>query len=282
MSELIWMNGQVMPLAEARVGVEDRGFQFADGAYEVIRIYNGRCFALPEHLERLQRSCGGLEIAMPMPAGDLAAEVESLLLRRGGLKDGMVYMQVTRGCAPREHAFPDCPPTLLFYTRALPPLPGHAPAAKLWPVADERWKRCWVKSIALLANVLARNAAVTAGADEAIFVEDGLASECSSSNFFAVAGGTLLTAPIGPRVLPGITRMVLLDIARRMKLPAVERPVSEAEALAADELFITSTIREISWVSHWHGRPLRRHACGPVTMQLHLALRERIKQETLG
>ena len=217
MSELIWINGQIMPLAEARVSVEDRGFQFADGVYEVMRIYNGRCFTLREHLERLERSCGGLGIAMPMPASELAAEIASLV-NRSTLKDGMVYLQVTRGTAARNHVFSSCPPTLLFYTRALPPIqPGHTISAKLWSAADERWKRCWVKSIALLPNVLAKNAAVSAGADEAVFVEDGFVSECSASNFFAVHAGTLLTAPVGPKVLPGITRCALLDIARRMK-----------------------------------------------------------------
>lgn len=280
MSEPIWINGQVMPLAEARVSVEDRGFQFADGVYEVMRIYNGRCFTMREHLERLERSCGGLGIAMPMPAGDLAVEVAALV-NRSGLKEGMVYLQVTRGAAPRNHIFAACPPTLLFYARALPPLkPGQTTSAKLWSAVDERWKRCWIKSIALLPNVLAKNAAVAAGADEAVFVEEGFVSECSASNFFAVNAGTLLTAPVGPKVLPGVTRAALLDIARRMKLPVVERPVSEAEAFAADEVFITSTTRELSWVSHWNGRPLRCASCGPVATQLHLALQERVKQET--
>ena len=281
MSELIWLNGQVMPLSEARISVEDRGFQFADGVYEVIRIYNGKCFTLREHLDRLDRSSGGLGISMPLPSAELAAEV-SALVTKSGLRDGMVYLQLTRGAAQRNHVFsPGQPATLLFHTRELPPIkPGLTLPARLWPVIDERWKRCWIKSIALLPNVLAKNTAVAAGADEAVFVEDHFISECAASNFFAVTGGTLLTAPVGPRVLPGITRMVLLDIARRMKLPLIERSISEAEAFAADELFITSTTREVSWVSHWGGRALRRTTCGPVTMQLHLALQERVKQET--
>jgi D-alanine transaminase len=283
MNELIWLNGEVIPMAEARIGVEDRGYQFADGVYEVIRLYNARPFTLREHLERLERSAADIAIKLPIGRAELAAEIEKLL-PRAGVKDGMVYLQLTRGCAVRNHIIPHPPikPTMLFYARPLPPTPaaGTDIGVKLLSVPDERWSRCWIKSIALLPNVLAKNEAVNKGADEAVFVQDGMVSECSASNFFAVAGGKVLTHPVGPKVLPGITRMVLLALAKGLDIPIVERPISEAEALAADEVFITSTTREISWVREWNGRRIGSGACGPVTLKLHKAIQDRVRLET--
>mgnify|MGYP000580864397 CR=1 FL=1 len=284
MQEPIWINGQVMPLADARIGIEDRGFQFADGVYEVIRIYGGRPFTLDEHLQRLERSSEG--IRLPSPSNHAALKQASLaeqigaLVRRSGVRDGMVYLQYTRGSSPRNHVFPTCEPTLLFYVRRLPPVaePGQAAGLRLISVPDERWKRCWVKSIALLPNVLAKNAAIDAGADEAVFVDDGIVSECSTSNLFAVIGGSVVTHPVGPRVLPGITRLLVLDAALRLGIHVEQRPLLEREALAAEELFLTSTTREIGWVTQWNGRGFA--ACGPVTLRLHRALREAVKQAT--
>src|SRR5579864_4570729 len=187
MTEWIWMNGETIAMSEARVGVEDRGFQFADGVYEVIRLYRGRPFTLEPHLERLERSAAGIELAVPLARAALAAEIVKLV-SKSGVRDGMVYLQLTRGVAPRNHLFPEqVRPTLLFYARPLPPpqLPGEGEGVKLLAVPDERWKRCWVKSIALLPNVLAKNQAVAAGADEAVFIEHGVVTECSASNLFA-------------------------------------------------------------------------------------------------
>ena len=283
MNELIWLNGEVLPMSEARIGVEDRGYQFADGVYEVIRLYDGRPFTLREHLERLERSAADVSIKLSSGASQLKTEIERFL-PRAGIKDGMVYLQVTRGCAPRNHVFPEqCNPTVLFYVRPLPPVPaaGTGEGLKLLSVPDERWSRCWIKSIALLPNVLAKNEAVGKGADEAVFVQEGMVSECSASNFFAVANGKVLTHPVGPKVLPGITRMVLLELAKGLDVPVVERPVSEAEALAADEVFITSTTREIGWVREWNGRTIGSGTCGPVTLKLHKAIQERVRRDTL-
>jgi D-alanine transaminase len=283
MNELIWLNGEVIPMSEARIGVEDRGYQFADGVYEVVRLYDGRPFTLREHLERLDRSAADIRIKPPMPRNQLAGEIEKFL-PRAGVKDGMIYLQLTRGSSARNHVIPQppCKPTLLFYVRPLPPVPapGTAPGVKLLSVPDDRWSRCWIKSIALLPNVLAKNEAVDKGWDEAVFVHDGIVSECSASNFFAVAGGTVITHPVGPKVLPGVTRMVLMEIAKGLDIPFVERPVSEAEALAADEVFITSTTREVSWVGEWNGRKIGSGACGPVTLKLHKAIQEHVRHET--
>ncbi|HLL88561.1 MAG TPA: aminotransferase class IV [Tepidisphaeraceae bacterium] len=274
MTEWIWINGQTMPLAEATLSVEDRGYQFADGVYEVIRFYRGQPFTLAEHLDRLVRSAAGIDLSLDTPVDALAGEVRKLVAR-SGLADGMVYLQLTRGVAPRNHLFPadGVKPTLLFYCRALPPVApaGRGAMVKLMPVADERWRRCWVKTIALLPNVLAKNAAAKQGYDEAAFVENNVVTECSASNLFAVIGGTVVTHPVGPKVLPGITREVLRQLAPRVGVTFEERPLTEAEVLTADELFITSTTREISPVSHWGERQIGAGTCGPVTTRLHAA-----------
>ncbi len=157
--------------------------------------------------------------------------------------------------------------------------PGEGAGVKLRSVPDERWKRCWIKSIALLANVLAKNAAVAQGADEAVFIENGIVSECSASNFFAVIDGQLITHPVGPKVLPGITRLVLKELAIHAGVPFVERALQQDDAASADELFITSTTREINWVSSWDGHRIGDH-CGPITRKLHEALSEKVTHDT--
>jgi D-alanine transaminase len=280
MSELIWFNGETIPMSDARPGVEDRGSQFADGVYEVIRLYDGKPFTLVEHLERLRKSANGIQIPMPLTVDALAAEIRKFI-PKSGVGEGMIYLQLTRGVCVRNHLFPaHCKPTLYFYARPLPKLaaPGQGEGAKLWSVPDERWKRCWIKSIALLANVLAKNDAVAKGADEAVFIEDGIASECSASNLYAVIGGRVVTHPVGPKVLPGITRAVLLQVASELGIPVDERPLNEAEAKAADEVFITSTTREISWVSTWDGKPAGGGKCGPITRKLHEGIQARVRR----
>ncbi len=280
MTELFWNNGTIQPLATATANVEDRGSQFADGVYEVIRVYRGVPFTMEEHLRRLERSAKGINLSLPMPVAKIAAAVEQLLAE-SGMADGMVYMQLTRGVAPRNHVFPEHQvPSLYFYNRQLPavPAPGAAPGVKLVAVEDERWKRCWVKAIALLPNVLAKNHAVDLGADEAAFVENGVVTECSTSNLFVIQHGELVTAPVGQKVLPGVTRQLLLEIALRIGIPIVERAPTEYECRHADELFITSTTREVSWVSHWNGRQIATEA-GPATLRLHKALQERVRRE---
>jgi D-alanine transaminase len=285
MSELIWINGEIMPLNEARIGVEDRGFQFADGVYEVVRIYNGKLFALDAHLQRLVKSAEGIELKLPVPAAQLRGEIGKFVARNPAGDpgaDGMIYLQLTRGAAPRNHAFPDCGPTLLFYARALDPLgdPAKSQGIRLISVADERWKRCWIKSIALLPNVLAKNKALAAGADEAVFIDNGVVTECSASNVFIVRGRRLLTHAVGNKVLPGITRAILLELAPTVGLSVGEEAFSEDEAIRADEVFITSTTREISWVLRWNQTQIGSGKCGPHTLALHEALRKRVAAET--
>jgi D-alanine transaminase len=282
MSESIWINGEIMPLADARISIEDRGFQFADGVYEVIRLYNGKPFALDAHLRRLQRSAGYIQLALPVVEYDKLKDEIAKFLARFPLRDGMIYLQLTRGAAPRNHAFSQSKPTLLFYTRELPPLPDPVAAdgVKLLSVPDERWKRCWIKSIALLPNVLAKNQAIAAGADEAVFIDNGVVTECAASNIFAVIAGRVVTHPVGAKVLPGITRDILLEIAPKIGIATEERGFHDEEAITANELFITSTTREISWVKSWNDRRIGNDRVGPITLKLHAALRELVLQQT--
>lgn len=276
MNDVIWLNGEIVPMSEARISPEDRGFQFADGVYEVVRLYGGRPFTLDEHLARLEQSAAELKIEIPIATAKLKGEIVRLI-GQSGVGEGMIYLQLTRGHAPRNHRFPSEPGhTLLFYARPLEALPSVelTPAVKLLTAVDDRWNRCWVKSIALLANVLAKNEAVAAGADEAIFVDGGMVTECSTSNFFAVIEGKLVTCPVGAKVLPGITRGVIIECARELEIGVEERAVGVDEARGAAEIFITSTTREISPVSHWDGAAVGRSR--EVTGRLHRALKGRV------
>jgi D-alanine transaminase len=153
------------------------------------------------------------------------------------------------------------------------------PGISLHTVADERWHKCWIKSIALLPNILAKNEAVDAGADEAVFVENGVISECCTSSFFAMINNQLVTHPVGPKVLPGITRLVLLQIAKEMGLSAAERPLGESEARSASEVFICNTTHELEWVANWDGKIISKQ-CGSITRQLHEAYVRRVRRDT--
>jgi D-alanine transaminase len=284
MSEWIWMNGEVMPMDEARIGVEDRGFQFADGVYEVIKLYDGKPFALDAHLQRLEQSAGGIQLVVPIDRAALASEITKFAVR-SNVREGMIYLQLTRGVASRNHIFPpQQKPTLLFYARTMPKpqVPGEGEGMKLITVEDDRWKRCWIKSIALLPNTLAKNKAIAAGADEAVFIENGIITECSASNLFAVINGKLVTHPVGSKVLPGITRAILLDCATALDIPVDERGYVEEEAIRASELFITSTTREISWVARWNERYIGQAKCGAITLALHRALCKKAVEELGG
>jgi D-alanine transaminase len=228
------------------------------------------------------KSAVGIQITPPLTTDSLGDQIGDFISKTG-MREGMIYLQLTRGVSPRNHLIPDeIAPTLLFYARPLEPVtvPGTGEGVSLLSLPDERWKRCWVKSIALLPNVLAKNAAVAAGADEAVFVDLGLVTECSTSNLFAVIGDKLVTHPVGTKVLPGITRQAVLEIAGELGIEVDERAIREEEAPRADELFITSTTREISWVSRWNDTYIGQGRCGPTTLKLHQGLVERIRQET--
>jgi len=270
MEELCWINASVTRLADATVSVDDRGYVLADGVYEVFRVYAGKTFAVEAHLRRLARSCEGIELSLQYSLEEIDKAVHNLV-RQSELESGIVYLQATRGVAPRGHAFPlNTPATLMIYTRSMSFT--HCARQRVISVPDERWKRCWIKAIALLPNVLAKNLAVKANADEAILVDDGLVQEGSTSNVFIVERDTLITPPIGPKVLPGVTRELLLPLAQSIGMKVEERPIPIAEALAADEAFLTSTTREVAWIGQWNTRTFGE-ACGEWTRRLSDAFR---------
>lgn len=245
MSRFAYVNGRYVPHAQASVHVEDRGYQFADGVYEVIALRNGLPVDLGLHLDRLNRSLAALFIDEPMPRRALV-HVLRQVVKKNRVGNGIVYVQVTRGVAPRNHPFPrHVPPALVITAR-----PRVGPRAdqvengiRVLTMADARWARCDIKAIALLPNVLAKQQAAEAGAYEAwLTTPDGSVTEASASNAWIIeADGTLVTHPLGQAILPGVTRAVVLDIARQAGIPVTERPFTVAEAKAAREAFITST-----------------------------------------
>jgi D-alanine transaminase len=275
---LLYLNGKYMPLEEGRVSVEDRGFQLADGVYEVIRTYRGKAFRMDRHLARLARSLDGLRIPMPEHAAKVA---EVCLKVAAGMPDATIYLQVTRGAAPRVHAFPKEPPrpTFLAYARETTATPEGKTFA-LCTVTDDRWGRCHLKTIGLLANVLGKQKAAEAGCDEGLFVrEDGTVTEGCTSNAFLVRGGRVLTHPSNHRILGGVTRDAVLETARAEGVAVEERPFRLEEALAAEEFFMTGTGAELMPAVTIDGKAVGNGRPGPVTARLRAAFRELVRRE---
>ena len=248
------------------VPVEDRGFQFADSVYEVMRTYDGKLFAAEEHIARLFRSLAAVELEHRFKAKELIGIAEEAV-RRAEFAEAMVYLQVTRGTARRHRGVPArCAPTVVMTVREL-----HHPPSSQWEdglscitVSDNRWGRCDIKTVALLANVLAYQAARTAGASDAIFIgADGTVAEATAGNIFVVARGKLRTPPKSPRLLSGITRDKLLEAARAAGIPSAEQPVTKAELLAADEVFLSSTTNEVAPVTAVDGQKIGTGKPGP-------------------
>lgn len=279
MTRIAYVNGRYLPLARATAPVEDRGLQFADGVYEVIKVVGGAPLDLERHLDRLERSLAELRIGSPAARGALRAIVGELL-RRNRLRDALVYLQVDRGAAPRNHLFPKTArPTLMATVRRVAyPRPDElARGVGVVTLPDERWARCDVKSVSLLPNVLARQRAAEAGCREAwLHDADGMVTEGSSSNAYVVDGaGRLVTRPLGRQILGGITRAVVLEIARARGVEVIERAFSVAEAREAREAFLTSTSSLVLPVTRIDGRPVGEGVPGPVTLGLQRAYLDR-------
>jgi D-alanine transaminase len=245
MSRIAYVNGRYVPHREARVHIEDRGYQFSDGIYEVVAVSGGAFVDLDPHVERLERSLRELRIAMPMTRAALVMIMEEVI-RRNDVRDGIVYVQMTRGVAPRDHAFPAaCRTQVVMTAKRTKPHPRRfeEDGVKVVTVPDIRWERCDIKSVSLLPNVLAKQQAREAGAFEALMVaDDGTVTEGSSTNAWIVTGnGEVVTRPASHAILNGITRRTVLEIIREEGLVLVERPFTLAEAKAAREAFVTST-----------------------------------------
>ncbi|MCH8146910.1 MAG: aminotransferase class IV [Planctomycetes bacterium] len=272
MTELAYVNGTFCDPADAKVSVEDRGFQFGDGVYEVVVSYDNRLFLLDRHLARLHRS---LE-AIDLPYDFEAHPIEPILLeglRRTGFRDAMVYIQITRGACSRDHVAPDdlAPTTVITFARR-PTLDDayRQKGAGVMTVRDERWANCFVKAITLLPNVLAKNRARRKGYDDAIFVTDsGEVRECTSANLFLVHAGTILTPPRTESILHGVTQGYVMECAARIGLPVEERRFDNAFLRQADEVFMSSTSVEVLGITRVDDQPIGKGTVGPVTMQVH-------------
>ena len=284
MPQLAYVDGRVVPLADARVHVEDRGFQFADGVYEVCAVLRGRLLDWPLHMDRLRRNLAALFIAAPMaePALSLVAR---RLIAANRVSEALLYIQVTRGPARRDHGFPALPqPTLVLTVRRFDFAQRRAQQAKgvgVVTVNDQRWGRCDIKTTGLLANVLAKQDARAAGAFEAwLLAEDGTVREGGSTNAWMVKDGVLVTHPLSAHILPGVARATLIRLARAAQIRIEERAFTIAEALAADEALITSTTVPVLPVVTIDGQAVGDGAPGPVAARLAGLMWDEIARQT--
>ncbi len=278
--DLLWLNGDIMPLEEGRVNVQDRGLLFSDGIYEVINFYNGKPFTLREHLERWEKSASGILLDSP---GTIEERMQVLmdLAGKSGYRNASVYGQLTRGTAPRNHLFPsnDTPPTEFWFARPTPEFTSGVKekGVSLATHPDERWEHCEFKTISLLPNCLAKERAKRQGAFEALqYLKNDIVTECSASNAWCVRDGVVFTHPATHRILNGITRMAIIDVAYALGIEVREEAVSLREFLASDEVFISSTTMEVMPVTAIDNKPVGSGRVGSVTTKLMKGLRERI------
>lgn len=277
MSRIAYVNGRYLRHADASVHIEDRGYQFSDGVYEVCGVRHGLLMDEAYHLERLQRSLGELRIAMPMALGALR-QVLREVLRRNSIDDGMIYLQVTRGVARRDHPFPNpaVRPALVITAKRLNALriaQAVANGVEIVTMADQRWARRDIKSVSLLANILAKQAAREAGAYEAWLVDaDGWVTEGSSTNAWIVdEEGRIVTRPLSHDILPGVTRRVLLEATKAEGLELVERAFTVDEAHRAREAFISASSAIILPVVKIDGHVIGNGVPGSITLQFRAA-----------
>jgi len=262
----VYLNGKYMPLGEACVPVLDRGFLFGDGVYEVIPVYAGHPFRLQQHLDRLKRSLNETRIPSPHTEEEWTAIFQGLIDSCPDTDAGL-YLQVTRGVAVRDHAFPEfVKPTVFAMINPIKPVPAEILDTGIKAVVREdiRWERCDIKSIALLGNVLLRQEAVEAGAMETIMLRNGLVTEGSASNVFVIKAGEIVTPPKAELLLGGVTRDLVLELSRMHGLPVREAPIREFSLRSADEIWVTSSTKEILPVTTLDGKPVGDGRPGPV------------------
>jgi D-alanine transaminase len=279
MEALANIHGEILPLAQAKVSALDRGFLFGDAVYEVLRVYQGKPWLLAEHFARLAQSLAAIRI--------MGINLERLQKRMfdtiaaGPFREATVYIQITRGAAPRRHTFPAgaAPLELMFVQEFIDPyVEGRHKGAAVITRPDIRWDRCDIKSTNLLANVLAMQAAVEAGCAETLFVlPDGTLTEGTHTSFFGVMNGVLLTSPQSPAILPGITRSLILNLAKSAKLPVREQSLKQADLAKVTELFLTGTTSEVLPVVKVDGQKVGDGQPGPVTRRLQEAYAEAVR-----
>ena len=277
----VYFNGEYIPKDDVHISPDDRGFLFGDGVYEVVRLYNGRLFQAYEHFARMYDSLRKISIAAKKI--EALADIAARLLADNSPppNDFKLYVQVTRGVAPRAHRFPpaDTTPTVYASVSAL-----HADPTELEEgiaaitVGDQRWARCDIKSIALLPNVLAHQRALDSAAKEAIFIKDGMVTEGTHNSVFGVFGKTVATAPLTNAILPSITRKVVIEVCSELLIPVVEFPMTELEMRNADEVFVAGTASEVTPVVRIDGNPVAGGSPGSTTRRIQEGFMRRVKQ----
>ena len=271
MTRTVYVNGEYLPETEATVSIFDRGFLFADGVYEVTSVLDGKLVDFAGHAKRLERSLGELEMTNPTTEAELL-EIHRELVARNGIEEGLIYLQITRGAADRDFAYPeDAAPTIVLFTQAKPGL-ADSPAAKagikVITIDDQRWGRRDIKTVQLLYPSMGKMMAKKAGADDAWMIEDGFVTEGTSNNAYIVKDGTIITRHLGTEILHGITRAAVLRFAREAQMKVEERAFTADEARDADEAFITSASSFVMPVVEIDGSAIGTGKPGPVATRL--------------
>lgn len=282
MRELGLINGRLVEMNENVITMEDRGHQFGDGVYEVTKVYNGKCFALRPHLDRLYQSLRAIRIPATYTFEELA-QFHEALIKESGVTEGAIYLQITRGAAPRIHTFPEqVLPCLTMSIRSSGPIYQELreKGVKIILIPDERWLRCDIKSLNLLSNVLGKQQAKEAGCYEAVMIRGEHVTEGTSSNFFVVKDGILWTHPVSNLILKGITRTIILErLAKELDLTILEKPFDVSFVKGASEAFLSGTSTEIMPVTSIDGKAVHDGAVGPITRKLQLAYTQLIDEE---
>ncbi len=282
MKELGLINGRFVEMNENVITMEDRGHQFGDGVYEVTKVYNGKCFAIRPHLERLYQSLRAIRIPATYTFEELV-QFHEALIKESGIKEGAIYLQITRGAAPRVHPFPEqVVPCLTMSIRPSGPIKQELRdnGVKIILIPDERWLRCDIKSLNLLSNVLGKQQAKEAGCYEAVMVRDGSVTEGTSSNFFVVKDGVIWTHPATNLILKGITRTILLErLAKELDLTILEKAFDVSFVKSASEAFLSGTSTEIMPVISIDRKLVNDGVVGPITHKLQAAYTQLIDEE---
>ncbi len=281
MPELAYVNGVFTDLCDAKVAIEDRGYQFGDGVYEVVVSHSGRTFLLKQHLKRLQGSLEAIRIAYDLKANPLEPIIAEGI-KRSGLTDAMVYIQITRGVAPRCHTIPErITPTLVMTFKPFPEVPEELRrrGARIMTMRDTRWAKCYIKAITLLPNVLAKTEAVHRGFDDALFVDEaGRVRACTSANVFLVSDGRIISPPRTEAVLHGITQAFLFECAAVAGCRVAEQPFDVDALIHSDEVFVSSSLVEVLGVTSIDGHQIADGSVGPMTRRLLDEYRKQIRR----
>jgi D-alanine transaminase len=273
-----YINGKYISLDEPVIPIDERGHQFGDGIYEVIRVYNGKGFMMDEHLERLINSAKAIKLPIDKDADDFRHLIEEAI-EKSSLKESSVYLQITRGIAPRNHLFPNVPVSISMTVKPAKPLDPYLRKDGVSALfqEDERWANCYIKSLNLLPNILAKQTAYEAGCYEAILEKDGYITEGTSSNIFIVNNGKVYTTPLSRHILSGITRIAVKNICKQLDIDFIEKSFTRKEFLQSDEAFLTSTTSEILPIVLVNGEKIGTGKPGELTNKLYHRLQEMVQ-----